>query len=617
LFQSAFFRRLFVPYLVLLFIAILSLGVFAALRLHGTFMDSRELTLHEELHLVAQLIQPNLRPERIEDLRSQIKALGEQLQCRITVIRGDGVVLADNWANPETMENHGQRPEVLSAANQGEALSERHSVTIHSDMLYMATKQQSPDGLAFLRLAVRLSDLSRQLRLLYGGVAVVVLAALGGVGAISYYLARWHTAPIVELTDVAEAIARGDLNRRSGSDERGEIGTLARATNTMADSIQQLVMQAESGKAELLAILGSMSDGVIATDVQQRIRLANDAAGKMFGFQSEQAVGKPLWQVVRIDQMIKSADGVLRSGEAASIEGIGLAGRHLEVRMRRFPPQGEGRGLVVVIHDITESVRYQEMRKEFVANVSHELRTPLTVIRGYAETLADGAMHDPVKGPEYLATIQRHTAQLTNLVNDLLALSRLEGQPDLPRLTNVDMAAVARRMTELLLPAAQQKSQTLVVLPGGQQVGSSELVVGSKESADCQLPTANTQLPLMVVGNSDYLERAVANLIDNAIKYTPEGGTIGVVARFEAGEVIVEVTDNGIGIPAEDMPRIFERFYRVDRSRSREMGGTGLGLSIVKHVAHVHGGSVEVDSAPGKGSTFRLKLPGSGMQRDA
>jgi two-component system phosphate regulon sensor histidine kinase PhoR len=228
-------------------------------------------------------------------------------------------------------------------------------------------------------------------------------------------------------------------------------------------------------------------------------------------------------------------------------------------------------------------VRFQDLRKEFVANVSHELRTPLTAIKGYAETLRSGALGDAAKASQFLSIIEKHADQLTNLVGDLLELSKLESAPGLPCRAPVDLAAVVSRAVELVGLAAKTKGHDLRV----------------------QIDPAVPPVP----GNADYLERAVTNLLDNAIKYTPPGGRITITAGRDGDCVLIEVTDNGIGIPAEDQPRIFERFYRVDRSRSREMGGTGLGLSIVKHVAQVHRGNVEVSSSPGQGSTFRLRFP--------
>jgi two-component system phosphate regulon sensor histidine kinase PhoR len=255
------------------------------------------------------------------------------------------------------------------------------------------------------------------------------------------------------------------------------------------------------------------------------------------------------------------------------------AERHLTVSVAPLP----GGETLLVAHDATEAVRYQELRKEFVANVSHELRTPLTVIRGYVETLQEGAFADPVKGPEFLEVIGRHAALLSKLVENLLDLSRLESPQGMARRLAVDMGALVARVAELHRAPAERKGQTL------------------EARIDGPLPA--------VSGDPDYLERAVANLVDNALKYTPEKGAIRVAARRAGAQVVVEVEDSGIGIPPADLPRIFERFYRVDKSRSRSLGGTGLGLAIVKHIAQAHGGTVDVTSAPGRGSTFRLSVP--------
>jgi signal transduction histidine kinase len=349
-----------------------------------------------------------------------------------------------------------------------------------------------------------------------------------------------------------------------------------------------------------------MNEGVIAADTQQRILFTNESAGRLLGFgagtERDEVAGRLLWEVVRSDAVQKLARDVLSpdaprfgNGDATDPPGpstlagrttihVGpLLGRHLEITACTFPLDGRPEGLILVAHDATQSVQYQELRKEFVANVSHELRTPLSIIKGFAETLRDGAMADPSRAAQYLATIEKHADQLTNLVSDLLELSRLDSQVGITRRAPVNVAALIRHVGELLLPVAQRKRHDLSI-------------------------DLSPDLP-ETLGNVDYLERAVTNLIDNAIKYTPEGGRISVVASSDNGSVLIEVTDNGIGIPAGELPRIFERFYRVDRSRSRELGGTGLGLSIVKHVAQTHGGSIEVDSAPGGGSTFRLRLP--------
>jgi two-component system phosphate regulon sensor histidine kinase PhoR len=595
LLRSPFFRRLFVPNLLLICAAIGVVGLLGARRLRASYLERTRQAMRNDSWLVAQLIGDKLQAGNTAELNAQVKQLGQAIGARITVVKADGTVIADNQADPTVMENHRLRPEIVAAAAQGEGDSLRHSDTVHQAMMYFARRiDQAGAPPHYVRLAVYLDPLDQHLRALYAGLGLAAFLAMLCMGAICYYFAHRQTAPLVHLTRFADGLAHGDLNRRIRKTDTGEIGTLATALNSMADSLGRLIRQAQHDNAELLAILSSMSEGVVATDMQRRVVLVNDAAAGLLGFALPQARGRLLWEVVRNEAVIHGADEVLASGQGKTIQVGPIAGRHLEVTVCVFtlsatPGESdpEPQGLVLVAHDVTQSVRYQELRKEFVANVSHELRTPLTAIKGFSQTLLDGAMQDPVKGPQYLATIEKHADQLANLVSDLLELSSLESHPDLPRHIRVDMDSTARKAVQLLLPAAGKKNQALTI----------ETV---------------SKLP-PVAGDPDYLERAVTNLVENAIKYTPPGGKVEVALKTDASHVIVEVRDNGIGIPPEDLPRIFERFYRVDRSRSREMGGTGLGLSIVKHIAQTHRGSVEVTSTPGKGSCFRLKLPvGSG-----
>jgi two-component system phosphate regulon sensor histidine kinase PhoR len=596
MFTSPFFRRLFLPYLLLICAATAIVGFVAARTVHTSYLDRQTDALRTNLRLVAHAVAPLLAGATPSpELQPIVRQMGTTIGDRITLMKSDGTVVADSEADPAQMENHRHRPEFLDAAFHGEGVNARPSDTLKADLLYLARPVQDLGGKPvtdaagqpyYARLAVHLSQLRQRLDALYASLAVAAGVSIVVAGVICFYFARRHAQPISDLTHFADALSRGELDRRTHREEKGEIATLATSLNTMAESLTHLIEQTTQDKAELLTILSSMSEGVIATDTLQRIVIVNDAAGKLLGFDTAQAVGKHLWQVIRNEQIIKAAGEVV-TGESRKLISVGpVSARHLDVTLCNFPTEGPTRGLVIVAHDITQSFQYQELRKEFVANVSHELRTPLTVIKGFIETLQDGAWRDERKAPEYLATIHRHADQLTNLVSDLLELSKLEGSGWAglsPRRAPVDLGFVVHKAHELLTPAAQKKAQTLTLtLPD-------------------DLPT--------IKGNADYIERAVSNLIDNASKYTPEGGRIDVSARANGQYVIVEVTDNGIGIPHEDIPRIFERFYRVDRSRSREMGGTGLGLSIVKHVAQVHGGQIEVDSTPGKGSTFRLKLP--------
>ena len=584
LLSSRFFRRIFLPYLLLICAVAGAIGVFAATRLRESYLQGTRQSLHNDALLVSDLLKDDLLAGRNTSIQEHVRRLGAQLNCRITVIEDDGKVIGDNEADPDYMENHRTRPEVVQADESGDGYSDRPSHTLGQSLLYWAHKLRTPDGkVHFVRLSVHTAALNEQLRLLYGALATVVIIAILVSALLCFYFARRSAAPVLELTQFAQTLARGELNRRLLPAENGEISHLAGALNSMADSLGRLLSQASQDRAELLAMLASMSEGVIATDTRQRIVVVNQRAGELLSFIWQEAQGKPLWEVVRNEEILKASAEVLASREPKAFQVSPAAGVYLEVTACTYPADAPAGGLVLVAHDTTQSVRYQELRKEFVANVSHELRTPLTVIKGFTETLRDGAMSDPVKGPKFLGTIERHVDQLTNLVSDLLELSKLESTPELPRRVSFDIGGVVRRATDLLLPTAQRKEQKLTI-------------------------DVARNLP-RVLGNPDYVERAVSNLIDNAIKYTPERGRIQVSVALDGNAVVVEVSDNGIGIPPHDLTRIFERFYRVDRSRSREMGGTGLGLSIVKHVAQVHGGAIDVTSTPGQGSRFRLRLP--------
>ncbi|HEY1683220.1 MAG TPA: ATP-binding protein [Tepidisphaeraceae bacterium] len=399
------------------------------------------------------------------------------------------------------------------------------------------------------------------LLLICAGIGVVYVMVLG------HLYSRWearHAAEVLRPLSPTPSANLNDLLRSS------------------AASFNQFVAQAGKDKAQLLTILSSMSDGLIAIDPQQRVTLVNHAAEELVGGELRQAQGKPLYESISIAPMLAAVHEVMLTGQQKTIQAGAIGGRYLEITLCRLPSD-RGGGMVIVIHDITESHRYEDLRKEFVANVSHELRTPLTMIKGFVETLRDGALDDRPRALNYLSTVERHSDQLANLVNDLLDLSRLDSGADITATAPLHIDAMLRRVEEIARQAAIKKGHNLVF-------------------------DVAENLPV-ILGNADYLQRAVANLVDNAIKYTRDSGEVKVKASQAGNQIVIEVRDNGIGIPAEDLGRIFERFYRVDRSRSREMGGTGLGLSIMKHIVQNHGGSVDVASTLGSGSVFTVYLP--------
>ncbi len=435
----------------------------------------------------------------------------------------------------------------------------------------------------------------RRLLLINAALLVVSLAVVIAIvvtsGVQSLHRVIWSAVATTLVACLIMSKATSALNRRQHAEVRRRFERLFQPLPSPLDllpPIDQLAhafdahyAAAREDKARLTTVLASMSDGLIATDHQQRVLLINAAAGELLGLMPAVATGQMLWDVVRNDRIIEAVAEVSLTGQRKVISLGPVQERYLEVMVCRLPLRPAG--FVVVARDITEARRYEELRKEFVANVSHELRTPLTMIKGFVDTLLNGALSDPARAMQYLATVQRHSDQLERLVVDLLSLSRLDSPNAAPTMQPLHLDDVALRVVEQLAPAADRKGQVLAL----------------RAADGCSA----------IMGDEAQLERALINLIDNAIKYAGSGGRIEVVVAEEGAHATVQVIDNGPGIAPADQPRIFERFYRVDRSRSREMGGTGLGLSIVKHIAQAHGGSVEVASAPGNGSAFTLRIP--------
>ena len=581
---KSFFWRLFLGWLALLAGALGAVGFIARDRLEALQYESHKQRLLQESRLVYALLRDDLLAGRTGELAQTLARLGEATGSRLTVIDADGRVLADNTADPERLENHRLRPEIVGAAARGAGEALRWSRTLGDELLYLATRNEEPGGrFTYVRLALPVSRLKAGLSG-FDAALNMALAVVFVLGALAGWLAaRRLAAPIVELARFGEGLARGEHGGRVYAGHAGEPGALAQALNQIAEGLAAASSRALREHEELRAILEGMSDGIVATDAQQQVLIMNRAASALLDLPTPPEPGKPLWAWLRQEALLKAADEALRSARHQATQWTCPRGRHIQAALLPLKRPPEPDGLVIVLRDITKEVQFQELRKEFVANVSHELRTPLTVIKGYIETLAGGALRDEVKGPEQLAILARRVDQLSNLVRDLLELSRLEGHPGLPGQAAVNVQASIAAVADLMQPAARKKAQTL------------------KTQAAEGLP--------LLIGNPEYIERALLNLVDNAIKYTPDGGAITISAERAGEQAVISVTDTGIGIPEKDLPRIFERFYRVDKSRSREMGGTGLGLAIVKHIALAHDGTVEVTSKPGVGSTFRLKLP--------
>ncbi|HEX9126395.1 MAG TPA: ATP-binding protein [Methylomirabilota bacterium] len=512
--------------------------------------------------------------------------------ARVTLIAPDGRVVADSERTQESlasMENHADRTEVRAALAGGMGRDVRRSATLGAPLIYVAAPVS--DGgriVAVLRLAAPVEAATpayESLRavMLTGG-AIALLVAFG----IGLFVAGRVTRPVVEMQDVARQMSEGNFDVRASVRSPDEIGTLGRSLNVMAGRLREKIGDLEEEQAKATAVLDAMVEGVIATDGHDHIILINERARVVFGLGRAGAERRPLLEVIRNVALhnVLGESRIAPVGTVVSRE-IKLAEpleRVLQVHAVPLRFTGEARGVVMVLHDITELRRLEQVRTEFVANVSHELRTPLTAIHGYLETLLDGALEEPENARKFLEIVFRHTERLGRLTDDLTDLS------------NIELGRISLRLEPTAVPDVAD-SVLAIIAP---RAIAGQVAVGAK------LPAG---LPAVVV-DRDRLAQILINLVDNAVKYTPKGGQVWVEGRVgEDGMVEVAVRDTGVGIPKADLPRLTERFYRVDRARSRDLGGTGLGLAIVKHLVLAHGGELDIDSELWAGTTVRFTLP--------
>jgi two-component system, OmpR family, phosphate regulon sensor histidine kinase PhoR len=422
--------------------------------------------------------------------------------------------------------------------------------------------------------------------------------------ALAFWVSRRLARPLQELTGRAEQISRAEFGAKVYVESRDELGTLARTFNNMSERLGEQFAQLEDDRQQLRTILSGMEEGVVALDAEERILFANDRAGALLGFQARSAVGRKLWEIVR-QRAIHDVVWRVLAGEATSrgeMETEG-GGRFLLLRGVRLPGPGL-RGAVLVLHDMTELRRLERIRQEFVANVSHELKTPLAVIKACVETLIDGGIEDEVHRGSFLQQMAEQTERLHSLILDLLSLARIESGSAGFEFESVDLAPIIMRCIERHRSRAIGKRQTLEAC-----FSSNGTAADAEAATHRPPPTDHASDAPAAWADPEAVGQILDNLVDNALKYTPQGGNISVRFRSDTDHVVLEVEDTGIGIPERDLPRIFERFYRVDKARSREMGGTGLGLSIVKHLVQAMHGSIRATSRLGKGSMFEVRLP--------
>jgi two-component system, OmpR family, phosphate regulon sensor histidine kinase PhoR len=536
------------------------------------------------------LVRENLRGAQPDQLQRKVEMAANQCGARVTVIDRSGTVKADSESIPADMDDHGERPEVRQAIAEGIGTAQRFSTTRRKDHLYVAITDSQDPGADIVRVALPMEQLTGRLDVLrstlYFTVAVLLLVGLG----LSFFIARHVVRPIEVVRSAAQRLARGDFEFKVDLDRKDEFGQLVAAFNTMGRELLNRVGQLEANRREMSTIMENMAEGLLLVDATGNVILANRAAAALLDTDEESLRGKPLWEMIRlpqVDELLASLPN-LREPRRIWVEDRTHGSQRRVLAFVATPlfetAEGEQHA-VLLMSDATEDQKLLEMRQDFVANVSHELKTPLTSISAYVETLLDGAAADESVRVPFLQKIQANTTRLSKLVSDILNLSRLESGTGDESRQQLDLNELAQASVNKHKEAADTKGVALSL----------------KRAPE----------PVIGLVNEEDMTEAVDNLIVNAISYTPGGGSIDVtVRRLESG-LQIEVKDTGCGIPKDALQRIFERFYRVDKARSRAMGGTGLGLAIVKHVAIKHGGKIDAESEEGKGSAFRISLPSS------
>lgn len=579
--------QIFPQSLLLILVSLTIVTLYATDALKNLYLQRTSMDLEARGRLISRILLPGIKNLNISLLNKQVRDLSVDHQIRITLILPDGRVIADSDEAYDQMENHADRQEIRKAYEGDVGSSSRFSYTLNLEMLYVAVPIVDQNKIiAVVRTSMPSSHLQQTLHTIYRKIGFAGLLVMIIAGIIGFLYIYFLNKPIQTIKQGALLFGEGDLSHRIYITKPEELKTLADSMNQMADQLLYRIEMISNQRNELEAILSGMVEAVFVVDANEHILRINHAMSRLFKIDPLDTIGKDLQAVVRNIGLQRFVRRTLNTEQPQEEEFIVINECECTVQahgsLLKDAHQNTIGGLIV-LNDITRQKALENMRKEFVANVSHELKTPITAIHGFVETLREGAIHDKKKAPEFLDIIIRHTERLNTIIEDLLDLSRIEDSGK-------------SEITLSRLPVLQ----VLQVAAGICQSKADEKHI--RVQLDCKPGLeANMNAPL--------LEQAMVNLVDNAIKYSPEESLIMISAQKIDGKISIRVLDNGSGIPAKDLPRIFERFYRVDKARSRNLGGTGLGLSIVKHIAQAHGGAVTVESKPGEGSTFTLSIP--------
>jgi two-component system phosphate regulon sensor histidine kinase PhoR len=582
--------QLYPVYLLIMLVSLTAVAWYASSALRTFCLEQTKADLQSRAVLVEDLFLSKIVKSDFQQIDALCKELGQKASTRITVILPDGKVAGDSDESPQKMDNHADRLEVIEAMAGHTGSSERYSYTLKESRMYVAVPlKQGEKTIGVLRTSVSMSVVDRavaaiQMRIAMGGIMTAIVMA-----GISLWISRRITRPLEHLRIGARRFARGNLMHKLPLAGSQEICDLADALNQMAAELDEKIRDIVEQRNEREAILSSMVEGVLAVDTQERLIRLNQTAARLIGVDPARAQGRMLQEVVRnldLQQLVANVLAMQKPQEDEILlhdNGGGERYLHAHGTILRDAREKEA-GALVVLHEVTRLKKLEKVRRDFVANVSHELRTPVTSIKGFVETLLDGAMNNPHELQRFLQIVATQTDRLNAIIEDLLTLSRIEQETE---------------------------KAEIVLAPGSiRNVLCTAIEVCQMKASDKNIRIElNCEETLQAQINPPLLEQAIINLIDNAVKYSPPGQAIHLSANSTDEGVVIQVRDHGCGIGREHLPRIFERFYRVDKARSRKLGGTGLGLAIVKHIAQAHGGRASVESSVGEGSAFFILLP--------
>ncbi|MFN2358162.1 MAG: ATP-binding protein [Desulfotignum sp.] len=545
----------------------------------------------KELIIRARLIQRNLADVlaqgRVRELDTLCRQLGESIQTRITIVMPSGEVVADSFARVKPMDNHKNRPEIQAALQGERGMSVRYSRTLDENMMYIALPVSEPGGVtAVIRAAVSVSAIEKDIRKMRNNLFIFLAFTVLAAAAASLYVVRRIVQPLETITRGAQAFARGNLTKPLALPDTRELSDLVRAMNQMAQDLDDRIQDSLNRQKELEAVHSSMQEGVIAVGNQERIITINDAAAGIFHFSPSELKNRNILEVARNFALQNFIQKALSTHEPMEEDiSIQRDGDHIfNIHSSALWDAREQRmGTLIIFHDITRTRRLERMHKDFAANVSHELKTPLTTIKGFIETLLQMRTDAQDDAAEFLQIIEKNVNRMIELINDLLALARLE------RLEGTGIQFAQNHLSTLIQGAVN----TCSAMAQKKQI---------QIRMDCPDDLTAMVDPIL-------MEQAIVNLVENAVKYSPDNKPVDITVRDTGGWVDITITDSGNGIAKEHLPKIFNRFYRVDKGRSRQEGGTGLGLAIVKHIVQYHNGRITVSSVKGKGTTFHIRMP--------